>query len=95
MIYRFLQEGGFWMIPILGVSVVGTTFVLERAWFWFVLWLRRDMRLRRRLLRGELPGPGTRTRDPQSLECFSEVASASSSRPDLGILPASSRILLL
>lgn len=66
MIYRFLQEGGFWMIPILGVSVVGTTFVLERAWFWFVLWLRRDVRLRRRLLRGELPGPGARTRDPHA-----------------------------
>ncbi|MBX3470959.1 MAG: MotA/TolQ/ExbB proton channel family protein [Planctomycetes bacterium] len=55
------------MIPILGVSVVGTTFVLERAWFWFVLWLRRDLRLRRRLLRGEVPPPGTRTSDPHAL----------------------------
>lgn len=83
MIYRFLVEGGFWMIPILGVSVVGTTFVLERVWFWFGLWLRRDMRLRRRLLRGELPPPGTRTRDPHAAVLLDLAAHPND--PDLAI----------
>jgi biopolymer transport protein ExbB len=66
LIYKFLSDGGVWMIPILGISVIGLAFVLERAWFWFTFWLRRDLRLRRRLLRGELPAPGTRTRDPHA-----------------------------
>ncbi|HBP19676.1 MAG TPA: biopolymer transporter ExbB, partial [Planctomycetes bacterium] len=50
MIYEFIQQGGPWMYPILGVSVVGLTFIFERAWFWFRLWLAQDGRLRRRLL---------------------------------------------
>jgi len=63
---EFLKQGGIWMYPILAVSVVGLMFILERAWFWFTLWLRRNPRLHRRLLRGERPAPGTRTRDPQA-----------------------------
>ncbi|MBL4846210.1 MAG: MotA/TolQ/ExbB proton channel family protein [Planctomycetes bacterium] len=66
MIYDFIQEGGPWMYPILGVSVIGLTFILERFWFWFTLWLRRDLRLRRRLLHGELQARGTRTDDPRT-----------------------------
>lgn len=65
MIYKFLQEGGPWMLPILGVSVVGLMFILERAWFWLALWLRSDAGLRRRLLRGEAPA-GVETRDPRA-----------------------------
>ena len=63
MIYKFVVAGGLWMLPILLVSVVGVTFILERSWFWLVLWLRRDDRLRRRLLRGEPPPAELRTRD--------------------------------
>lgn len=63
-IHEFIQQGGAWMYPILGVSVVGLTFILERTWFWIGLWLRRDLRLRRRLLHGETPARGTRTDDP-------------------------------
>ena len=66
MIYDFIEQGGPWMLPILGVSVIGLTFILERAWFWFVLWLRHDGRLRRRLLHGEPPAPGSRTDDPHA-----------------------------
>ncbi len=66
MIYEFIARGGPWMYPILVVSVVGLMFVLERSWFWVSLWLRRDLRLRRRLLYGERPAPGTRTADPQT-----------------------------
>lgn len=66
MIHEFIQQGGPWMYPILGVSVIGLTFILERAWFWFTLWLRRDLRLRRRLLHGEQPARGTRTNDPRT-----------------------------
>lgn len=65
MVYKFLQEGGPWMLPILGVSVVGLMFILERAWFWLALWLRADPGLRRRLLRGEVPA-AAQTRDPRA-----------------------------
>jgi biopolymer transport protein ExbB len=64
MIYRFIQEGGVWMWPILLVSVVGLMFILERTWFWATLWLKRDGRLRRRMLHGDVPAVSTRTRDP-------------------------------
>src|SRR5687768_9491905 len=67
MIYKFMVEGGPWMLPIIGVSVIALTFALERAWFWVAMWLRRDLRLRRRLVRGEVPAPGTRSRDAYAL----------------------------
>jgi biopolymer transport protein ExbB len=67
MVYEFIQEGGVWMWPILLISVVGLMFMLERTWFWLTLWLRSDHRLRRRLLHGEVPAVGTRTRDPHAL----------------------------
>ena len=54
------------MYPILAVSVFGLMFILERAWFWILLWLRKDLRLRRRLLHGEQPASGTRTDDPHA-----------------------------
>lgn len=74
MIYQFVVEGGPWMIPILLVSVVGLTFIMERTWFWLGLWARRDDRLRRRLLRGEGVDPATqRTRDPRT-EVLLELA---------------------
>lgn len=66
MIQQFIEEGGHWMYPILAVSVVGLTFILERAWFWALLWMRQDLRLRRRLLHGQVPPPGTRTADPRT-----------------------------
>ena len=74
MIYQFVVQGGPWMIPILLVSVVGLTFIMERTWFWLGLWVRRDDRLRRRLLRGEGVDPATqRTRDPRA-EVLLELA---------------------
>lgn len=83
MIYEFIQQGGPWMYPILGVSVVGLTFIFERAWFWFRLWLARDGRLRRRLLHGEQPARGTRTRDPRA-EVLLDLASYPED-PDLAL----------
>jgi biopolymer transport protein ExbB/TolQ len=64
MIKQFLVDGGPWMLPILALSVVALMFVLERAWFWIVLWFRRDPALRRRILLGDAPHPGARTGDP-------------------------------
>ncbi len=66
MIQQFIDEGGRWMYPILGVSVLGLMFILERSWFWLLMWLRQDLRLRRRLLNGQTPPPGTRTSDPRT-----------------------------
>jgi biopolymer transport protein ExbB len=66
LIQQFIAEGGRWMYPILAVSVVGLMFILERAWFWLSLWMRQDLRLRRRILGGTTPPPGTRTRDPRA-----------------------------
>lgn len=83
MIYKFLVDGGFWMIPILGVSVVAVMFTLERAWFWLGLWLRRDLRLRRRLLRGEPLAPGTRTTDPHAMVLMDLTAHPAD--PDLAL----------
>src|SRR5688500_93669 len=62
-----MVDGGFWMIPILGVSVIALMFTLERAWFWAALWLKRDVRLRRRIMRGEPLAPGIRSSDPHAL----------------------------
>lgn len=66
MIGEFVREGGPWMYPILAVSWVGLAFILERGWYWLRLWLARDRHLRRRILAGERPAPGTRTRDPHA-----------------------------
>lgn len=82
-IYEFIQQGGPWMYPILGVSVVGLTFILERLWFWFSLTLRRDLRLRRRILHGERPARGTRTDDPRT-EVLLDLASYPED-PDLAL----------
>ena len=62
------------MYPILAVSVVGLMFILERAWFWCLMWARQDLRLRRRLLNGQKPAPGTRTTDPRA-EVLIDLAS--------------------
>jgi len=67
MIKQFLVDGGPWMLPILAVSVVGLMFVLERAWFWTVMWFRRDAALRRRILQGDAPHHGARTTDPRGV----------------------------
>ena len=77
MIQQFIDEGGRWMYPILGVSVIGLMFILERAWFWLTLWMRQDLRLRRRLLNGQAPPPGARTNDPRA-----EVLLSLTSYPD-------------
>lgn len=74
MIQQFIEEGGRWMYPILAVSVIGLMFILERAWFWCLMWARQDLRLRRRLLNGQKPAPGTRTSDPRA-EVLIDLAS--------------------
>lgn len=66
MIYEFFKQGGYWMIPILVISVIGVAFILERGWYWLQLWLRADHRLRRRLVLGDRPAPGLKTRDPHA-----------------------------
>jgi biopolymer transport protein ExbB len=63
VVYQYILDGGPWMWPIVAVSVLGLAFILERGWFWLVLWLRKDSRLRRRLVHGEPPAPGLRTGD--------------------------------
>ncbi len=83
MIQQFIDEGGRWMYPILGVSVVGLMFILERSWFWLLLWMRQDLRLRRRLLNGQQPPPGTRTHDPRT-EVLVDLASYPAD-PDLAL----------
>lgn len=54
------------MAPILAISVIGVAFILERGYYWVRLWLRADHRLRRRLVLGERPAPGTESRDPHA-----------------------------
>ena len=67
MIKQFLIDGGPWMLPVLALSVVGLMFILERAWFWIVLWFRRDAALRRRILQGDAPHATCRTSDPRAV----------------------------
>ena len=74
MLKEFVVSGGPWMWPIVGVSVLGLMFILERSWFWIQLWMRQDARLRRRLLHGERPEAGARTRDPHA-EVLLDLAS--------------------
>lgn len=50
MIWKFMLEGGWCMVPIVACSVVGLALILERAWYWVGLRLRRDDGLRRDLL---------------------------------------------
>jgi biopolymer transport protein ExbB len=83
VIYEFIKQGGPWMLPILAVSIVGLMFILERAWFWLQLWMRKDGRLRRRLLHGEQPSHGTRTSDPRA-EVLLDLASYPQD-PDLAL----------
>jgi len=50
VIYKFVTDGGYTMIPLLVASVLCLGLILERSWHWVVLWLARDERLRAELL---------------------------------------------
>jgi biopolymer transport protein ExbB len=63
VVYQYILDGGPWMWPIVAASILGLAFILERGWFWLVMWLRKDGRLRRRLVHGEPPAPGLHTGD--------------------------------
>lgn len=49
MIWDFLSGGGFSIAPIVACSVLGLALLLERAFFWLDLFVRRDARLREEL----------------------------------------------
>ena len=90
MIYRFVVEGGPWMLPILGASVLGLALILERAWYWLRLTASRDGNLRRRLLDGNAPPPGATVTDP-----IARVLVEAVRRPDdLGVASARAERIL-
>jgi biopolymer transport protein ExbB/TolQ len=90
MIYRFVVEGGTWMLPILGASCVGLALVLERIWYWLRLASSRDGSLRRRLLDGEAPPPASTVTDPVARVLVEAVR-----RPDdLGVASARAERIL-
>jgi biopolymer transport protein ExbB len=65
VLYRFLVDGGPYVLPVLAASIVALALILERVWFFASLALARDGRLRRRMLSGEPPPPaGAPITDP-------------------------------
>lgn len=65
MIWKFLVSGGWPMVPILFCSVVSLALLMERAWFWGVLWSNRDAKLRAALVTLSYdPQRAQRSRDP-------------------------------
>jgi biopolymer transport protein ExbB len=65
VIWKFMVEGGWCMAPIVLCSVLGLALLLERAWFWLGLRLRRDDALRGELLTLTVDRRrAERTRDP-------------------------------
>ncbi|MEZ0227080.1 MAG: MotA/TolQ/ExbB proton channel family protein [Planctomycetota bacterium] len=84
MVFRFVTDGGSFMLPILGASVVGLALILERAFYWLRIAGSRDSSLRRRLLDGETPPPGQTITDPVARVLLEAVR-----RPDdLGVASA-------
>jgi len=84
VVYRFITDGGPFMLPILGASVVALALVLERAFYWLRLAASRDRSLRRRLLDGDAPPPGQTVTDPVARVLVEAVR-----RPDdLGVASA-------
>jgi biopolymer transport protein ExbB len=84
VIYKFMQDGGTFMVPILAASVIGLALVLERVFYWLRLSASRDRSLRRRLLDGETPPPGQTVTDP-----VARVLLEAARRPeDLGVASA-------
>lgn len=62
MLYSWFVQGGPWMWPILGLSVLGLMIVLERSFYWLrYAWVSDPIRRRAILLRRETAG---RERDP-------------------------------
>lgn len=55
MLYDFLEQAGWWMLPIVICSVITVAIVFERTVFWLWVGMRRDMRLRRELRIGRTP----------------------------------------
>lgn len=90
MIYRFVIDGGPWMLPILGASVIGLALSLERTWYWLIQALVRDRALRSRLRSGDHAPPGQTIRDPVARVLVEAVR-----RPDdLGIASARAEAIL-
>ncbi|MFC1708296.1 MotA/TolQ/ExbB proton channel family protein, partial [Planctomycetota bacterium] len=50
MVWEFMVSGGWPMVPILFCSVLALALLLERGFFWSVLYLNRDDSLRQELL---------------------------------------------
>ncbi len=55
MLFEFLQQAGWWMLPIVLCSIVSLAIVLERSTFWLGVGARRDRRLRKELRGGRTP----------------------------------------
>lgn len=90
MIYRFVVDGGPWMLPILAASVMGLALGLERTWYWVLQALVRDRPLRTRLRTGDSPPPSQTVRDPVARVLVEAVR-----RPDdLGIASARAEAIL-
>ena len=65
MVWEFLQSGGWPMAPILVCSVVSLALLLERGWFWLVLFCHRNLDLRERILGLAFePEEGEESKDP-------------------------------
>ncbi|MHC4389738.1 MAG: MotA/TolQ/ExbB proton channel family protein [Planctomycetota bacterium] len=65
MVWEFIQTGGWPMAPILLCSVISLALLLERSWFWLVLFYHRNHALRERILRLSFkPEEGEESKDP-------------------------------
>jgi biopolymer transport protein ExbB len=65
MIWSFMLAGGWCMAPIVGCSVLALALLLERAFYWFLLWTWKDGQLREELLALAVDRRrAERTRDP-------------------------------
>jgi biopolymer transport protein ExbB len=90
VVYTFVTDGGAFMLPILGASVIGLALVLERVFYWLRLTSSRDRGLRRRLLDGDAPPPGQTVTDP-----VARVLLEALRRPDdLGVASARAEVIV-
>ncbi|GIW70624.1 MAG: hypothetical protein KatS3mg102_0166 [Planctomycetota bacterium] len=79
MVWRFVVEGGWAMVPILACSVVALALLLERTWYWLELWWHRDPELAAALERLEAVD---RARAARSRDPVCRVLLAARERPD-------------
>jgi biopolymer transport protein ExbB len=52
-IVAFLKASGVLVIPLLACSVIAMTFILERSFYWILVWWRKDWKARQHIMLGD------------------------------------------